>query len=758
LCFFAYALSACGEEPLEPGHSVHGEAFNEGPRRFAQLMAGMGSVHFPVTTKSREAQKFVNQGVSQLHGFWHFEAERSFRQAAYLDADCAMAYWGMAMANIENEKRAKGFMLKATERREKANPRERRWIDAWAAYFSAQKGDEKKKRTALIEAIEGLILEFPDDLEAKAFLLFHLWEGKRHDIPLNSRVAVDAIARQILDKDPQHPGAHHYVIHLWNDHDGDKHALASAERCGLSAPGIAHLWHMSGHTYSELKRYTEAAWHQEASARVDHGYLHRTRILPEQIHNYAHNNDWLVKNLAYLGRAREAIDLAKNLVELPRLGPDKQRAWEMGRSRLLETAVAFELWDELTSLESTMYLAEETDPVREDARLRALGTAWFAKGDATRGQAKLDALKKRLAEVREERIAAGEEVEAKAKKEKKGEGKIDVEVGKAVRKFSARVDSLKSACAELRLYRALSASDAGEVRKQIKLAKDLTLIRAAQVYLQLGDFAEAEKRARDALKADSGQCLPHAVLAETLWKANKRTEALEVFDELRKASGQLDLELPVFQRLTPLAQERQLDRDWRQPASTETEPWKTMDLAKLGPFRWHPYEAPAFSLLDRDGKSHSLSDYRGKPVLVAFYLGGGCRHCIEQLNALAPLTKSYAEAGIEIIAVSTEAPEDLQRTFDKAKDPAGFPFPIVSDHSLDRFRAYGAHDDFEKMALHGTFLVDASGLVRWQNISYEPFTKLEWLLAESKRLLNTPVRFPGASASAVTADDSPQVR
>ena len=67
------------------GHSFHGEAFNEGPRQKAYLMGGTGNVRFDVTTESELAQKFINQGVGQLHGFWDLEAERSFRQAAALD-------------------------------------------------------------------------------------------------------------------------------------------------------------------------------------------------------------------------------------------------------------------------------------------------------------------------------------------------------------------------------------------------------------------------------------------------------------------------------------------------------------------------------------------------------------------------------------------------------------------------------------------------------------------------------------------------
>src|SRR5690349_12293600 len=85
---------------IEAGHSLHGEAFDEGPRQSARLIPGTGKVKLKIKTRSSDAQAFFNQGVGQLHGFWYFEAERSFRQAAFLDTNCAMAYWGMAMANV----------------------------------------------------------------------------------------------------------------------------------------------------------------------------------------------------------------------------------------------------------------------------------------------------------------------------------------------------------------------------------------------------------------------------------------------------------------------------------------------------------------------------------------------------------------------------------------------------------------------------------------------------------------------------------
>ena len=187
----ADAPPAAPENKTLPGHSMNGEAFNEGPRQRAVLMPGMGGVHLGVTTKIEEAQKFFDQGLGQIHGFWYFEAERSFRQAAALDADCAMAYWGMAMANINNPQRAAGFIKEAVKRKEKAGRHEQLYIAAWADFYAEKKKDENVRRKVLVKALEDLSYEFPDDIEAKALLVFQLWENKGHDVPLASRQAAD---------------------------------------------------------------------------------------------------------------------------------------------------------------------------------------------------------------------------------------------------------------------------------------------------------------------------------------------------------------------------------------------------------------------------------------------------------------------------------------------------------------------------------------------------------------------------------------
>lgn len=491
------ATAAQAEEAKPaPGHSGMGEAFDEGPRQFAHLIPGCSAAHFAATTKSPEAQQFIDQGFTQLHGFWYFEAERSFRQAAYLDHDCAIAYLGMALANINNEKRAAGFVKEAMDRASSASPREGRWINMWSAYFNAGKKNTQAKRSTLVKAYEELLFEFPDDLEARAFLLLQLWENSTEGIPLPSRLAVASLAQPILAANPMHPGVHHYLIHLWNSGGTDKQALPDAALCGQSAPGIAHLWHMSGHTYSALHRYDDAAWQQEASARVDHAYMHEARILPEQIHNYAHNNDWLVKDLAYIGRVHDGLELAKNLVELPKLGPGKEAAWHYGRAQIFELSQDFELWEELTALESTPYLVPDTNTARENDRLRALGVAWFMTGQVEKGEATLQALEERLKQARSERTAAADQAQAEAKKSEKSEEDSEKAASTARKGFEGRTKTLENATAELRLARALTAGETAAAKAEFAKISDLSPLRAARVQIALGDFEGAEKRLR----------------------------------------------------------------------------------------------------------------------------------------------------------------------------------------------------------------------------------------------------------------------
>ncbi|GIW79654.1 MAG: hypothetical protein KatS3mg105_1461 [Gemmatales bacterium] len=758
LCFLLMSVVGLAQEGKGPkadgkkstaeipaGHSQHGEAFNEGPRQKAYLMGGTGNVDFPISTKVPLAQKFFNQGIGQLHGFWYYEAERSFRMVADLDPDCAMAYWGLAMANFDNQKRASEFIKKAVALKGKSTRREQLYIDGLAAYILAKtKGNAQKRQ--YLRSLESVIHEYPDDIEAKAFLVVRLWQFSSA-LPLPSYQAVDALLDQVFDKNPKHP-AHHYRIHLW-DYEKPIRALRSAAQCGQSAPAIAHMWHMAGHTFSRLKRYPDGAWQQEASSRADHAYMIRDRLLPDQIANYAHNQEWLIRNLIHIGRAKHAVSMAKNLIELPRHPkynnfPKQRRSATYGRMRLFLALEKFELWEELIRLCHTAYLEPTDDDNEQVKRLVALGTAYGNLGDQNNLKtliAELDSrLQKEQAKPKEEdkktpNTPAGKK-DTGNKKPARPPAKPGAQ-GKS-KPNAAKIRQLKTALDTLRGYEALCQNDVKKALGFFNKVQGFDKMTLSRLYLKAGDRNKAEQLATQAANAGQNEVLPLANLAYVLDQAGKKKEAAEAFQKLRNISGHIDsLAYRPFQRLAPLAKSLGLPDDWRLPAKWATDVGDRPPLDSIGPLRWHPFAAPSWTLPASSSKVVSLNDYRGRPVIVIFYLGYGCLHCVEQLLAFAPRTKDFQDAGIELVAISTDSLEDLTKSQARYKGP--FPFPLVADPKLEVFKAYRAFDDFEETPLHGTFLIDGAGRVRWHDISYEPFQDVDFLLKESKRLLSLPV-------------------
>ena len=769
------------KEPETPaaGHSNHGEIFNEGPRQKAYLMGNTGKIDFPVSSKVENVKAFIDQGVGQLHGFWYFEAERSFRQAAALDPDCAIAYWGASMANGGNEKRATGFSKEAMKRKDKASRHEQLYIELWDKFLNRDKKKDKEARQAHMTALEKLLYEFPNDLDAKAFLGLAMWSNRSRGIPLTSHLSVDALFNDVLDKNPLHP-CHHYRIHLW-DYEKTDLALNSAAMCGQSAPGIAHMWHMPGHIYSRLKRYADGAWQQEASARVDHAHMMRDRVLPDQIHNFAHNNEWLIRNLTYLGAADRAVDLAKNMCELPRHPKYntlvKRGSTYYGRLRLFNALDEFEKWDELIKLTETPYL-EPTDAEAEQIkRQQYLGRAYFRSGDFENGKRILADMEEQLAKknvVQDEAVRVAQNVvrkkagvpdvsapetgrpapplpEDKSKPadpqkpdtKKVDEAKLKKDLAaaetNAKRSTSTVIRSLDQSVDEFKGYLAVQEERYEDALALFKKSPGISLGYKAEITLLAGKTDEAIKIVQDAANSKGEETIPHAALIEILWKAKKPEEAKKAFEKLRAKSGHLDITAPVFARLEDIATGAcGYPADWRLPYKVPADTGDRPDLDTLGPFRWSPYKADDFSLTNDKGEQVSLADYKGRPVVVIFYLGYSCLHCAEQLHKFGPKYEEFKSAGFEVLAISSDPVDDLKNSVKAyAEDTKGgkMPFPLLAGGDLEVFKKYRCFDDFEKMTLHGTFLIDAQGYVRWQDISYDPFMDPDFVLNEAKRLL-----------------------
>jgi peroxiredoxin len=722
VCFLTLLAQICWAEQVEAGHSRHGEAFNEGPRQSAVLMQGTGAVSFPISTKNPTAQAFFNQGIGQLHGFWYFEAERSFRQASKLDPDAAMPFWGMAMANINNEKRARGFIQRAMEKKDGASKRERQWMVLLEKYYSEAKDDKRDKKQRELDYIAGLediIHDHPDDLEAKAFLAWKIWDA-RDEVAISSHEAVESLLQRVFDQDRDHP-AHHYRIHLW-DNKKPARALESAAACGPAADGIAHMWHMPGHTYSKLGRHDDAAWQQEAATRVDHAYMQRALVLPDQIHNYAHNEEWLVRTYNELGRVGDAKALARSLLANPRHPKfnhlDKgSTSASYGRTRLLETLVKWELWDELLKVTGGPLFPQVTQEGHEVSKWRAVGIAHFYQGNP-RG------IKDAMAKIESARKAAA----ALPVKEEVRKA-LPATAAKVPQKKEKKASDTDKALETLRVLLKVSSKDPGAALA-VSGAKALPSELVVESWLRLGDKAKASESAKK-LPQDLAGRIRQAL---TFYHCGRAEDAKKALKSVRERSYAMDGDLPVVARLESMVAALGLKDGWRGETLLRKDIGPRPALSSLGPVHYTPPLAPSWKAQNAKGEWVSNKDYSGKPLVLVFYIGGSCAHCMEQLNAVESALAEFQKRKLPVVALSPEPLSQVGKAHRFSKTKGGFPFPLLAAEQ-EVFRAYRAWDDFEDVSLHAVALVDGQGKLRWLDVSYEPFMDAKFVAQEAERLL-----------------------
>jgi peroxiredoxin len=693
-------------------------------------MPGMGKCHFPISTQKSDAQAFFDQGVAQLHSFLYFEAERSFRTVAKLDPKAAMAYWGMAMANTNNPKRAKGFLKDARKLAAKLSRRETLYLEALEAAYKEGAGT-KEQHKGWLEGLESVVQEFPDDLDARAWLAMVSWQN--YEEPA-SRKSIDIVIDSVLHTEPLHPGAHHYRIHLW-DSSKPIRAEKSAGLYARTAPGIAHAWHMPGHTYTNLKRYADAAYQQEGSARVDHAYMLRDRVMPFEIHNYAHNNQWLCTSLSHIGRVQDALAVARNLVEQPRdpnlNGPnDGGSAQRAGRLRWSQLLARYELWD--TLIESTQPAGIDWSDIGPEKLERAysLGLAYAAKKDA-----------KQLAD----QIAALH----KLAREEAGKSKKPADAASTKPPYEAASPATRSALAELEGWDHLLKGEIGPAFDQFARATQMRPETLARAHIAARNCGLAESTAKKAVEQNPEQLPPLATLVEILHEVGKDKESQQAYRKLIPLARSADLDSPIMKRLQTLAAAWKRDKVTPEIPSLGTPTTQGSDeatvrreeLAALGPLVWTPSPAEPFVKPDSKGKNWKLADQKGKNVLLLFFLGGKCAHCLQQLQLFGKQDAALAKLNVTTIAISTDGRKETEELLAN-KDGISFPMPFLPDAELDLFRRYRAYDDFEDHPLHGVFLIDARGDVRYERVSAEPFLDVDFIKSEAARINRILARKP----------------
>lgn len=355
-------LAATGTYLLAPPAVIHGQhnhAGHDAPAtNFSYLptpprLTGIGSASIKITTKSADAQAWFNQGLNLMHAFWDMEAYRAFREAARLDPDCAMAWWGVynslgQNAQEMNEERA-AALKKAAELMPSASDHEKYYIRAISLLAEQGKG-----RPAWIAEMEALINKYPQDVEARLLLANSLSSSASSYLPdgrpREGKMYGRAILENLLRTNPEHAAVHHYWIHAAENGPRPEEALSSAEKLVKLAPNSGHLLHMPGHIYYRLGMYEKARAAFLAGLAFDERYMRENRIHPINNWNYTHNLDYLVANSAEEGRYKEAERYARMLGSIP---SDDGRIKSTGlgymlyggKTALVRLQMRFSMWD-----------------------------------------------------------------------------------------------------------------------------------------------------------------------------------------------------------------------------------------------------------------------------------------------------------------------------------------------------------------------------------------------------------------------------
>lgn len=299
----------------------------------APIFEGLGAHKHPISTNNPQAQKLFDQGVNLLFGFNHAEAIRSFREAARLDPDCAMCWWGVAFAlgpniNLPMPEDAVApaweALNKAKSLRAKASPREQAWIDALATRYAATPtADRKPLDAAFAKAMGDLARADPTDLDAATFYAeammdtqpWDYWEADAKT-PKGNGAQILSTLEGVLAKAPDHPGALHLYIHAVEASNTPERAEAAADRLAPLMPQAGHIVHMPSHIYYRVGRYADAARVNEQAALTDEAYIAACRaqgFYPAGY--YGHNIHFLWTSAEMEGRSKTSADAARRLVK-----------------------------------------------------------------------------------------------------------------------------------------------------------------------------------------------------------------------------------------------------------------------------------------------------------------------------------------------------------------------------------------------------------------------------------------------------------
>ena len=290
---------------------------------------GLGTLHHPVSTKSKQAQLFFDQGLKLTYAFNREAAIQSYQRATELDPNLAIAYWGIAYASgpdinnpmtAERKLKTVAALEKAVALESHATAVEREYIEALRKRYSASEpADRTPLDLAFKDAMAALSAHHPEDtdaavLYAESLMMLHAWKWWRPDgTPEEGSREIVTVLQRALQKQSNHIGANHYYVHAVEMSPNPEIGLTAAHRLETLAPSAGHLVHMPAHIYMRTGEYLDAARVNEDAARADehvHAMDDKSEYLP---YYYGHNLHFLTVSYAFAGASDKGAGAAARL-------------------------------------------------------------------------------------------------------------------------------------------------------------------------------------------------------------------------------------------------------------------------------------------------------------------------------------------------------------------------------------------------------------------------------------------------------------
>jgi tetratricopeptide (TPR) repeat protein len=508
---------------------------------------GLGKHTRKVTTKHEQAQKYFDQGLNFLYAFNHDEAIRSFQQAAELDPQCAMAHWGVALANgphinnpampPERNKAAWEALAKARTHQEQGTPAEKALIAALGKrYADPAPADRKALDEAYATAMRSVWQQFPHDADVGALFAEAMMDLRPWDLwtaegtPQPGTPEIVATLEAVMAVNPEHPLALHLYIHAVEASPNPEKADAPADRLRHLAPGLGHLVHMPSHIDIRRGRWQEAVAANQRALEADRKYR---EMSPQQgfYRVYmAHNHHMLAFAALMQGESKRSLEAVRAMLAgVPKqvLEDKEQAAMIDGFFAIpLEVLLRFGRWEEVLQEPEP----PATLPVTRALRHYARGVAFAAQGKTAEARVAQKTFREAAAQTPQEaRMGNNPAADIFAVAEAVLEGEILFREGKAEESLTA-------------LRQAIQKEDRLRYDEPPDWGMPVRHVLGATL-MQMGRAAEAEQVYREDLRRWPANGWSLFGLAQSLESQNKTVDAAQIKAQFDKVWQRADVKL-----------------------------------------------------------------------------------------------------------------------------------------------------------------------------------------------------------------------